>query len=85
MDVELPMVFGMTPEQLVQVLTAVTALVAAIGSVVGLFISKSNSQKLTDVKRATNGLKDEAVQLAHRTGFAEGKAHAEKEKENPNG
>lgn len=67
------MLFGVQVEQWVQLLTALTALIAAVGSIVGLFISRGNRQHLMEVKRNTNGILEDmvqsAVKIAHHEGY----------------
>lgn len=68
------------------IITAVAALVGAIGSIVGLLISLNNSRHLLEVKKSTNGLTTALVAVtarsAHSEGVLEGRA-AEKRDPSP--
>jgi hypothetical protein len=59
----------MTGTEVALIITSLATLVTAVGAVV---IGVRNSGKISDVKRATDGMKDQLVAATQKSAFAEG-------------
>jgi hypothetical protein len=68
---------SITGTEIASIITAVAALVAALGSSFAVVIGVLNSRKIQQVHDATNGMKDQLVKVTGDAKYAEGVKHGE--------
>jgi hypothetical protein len=71
----------MSVHEVAEVLTAIGALIGAVGSTWSTIMSRQNSRDIKDVHTSTNSMKDELVAAVSAQRYAEGLA----KRENGNG
>lgn len=75
-----PALMDPTAQIIIAVGTACASIIGALAALIGTLVSLHNGRKLTEVRTATNGMKDQLVaevrQSAHAQGKLDGKLEA---------